>query len=45
MKVTDAKYKIIKPARQRGWHIDWRNFWLIAAVSIVPLAARLFLPG
>lgn len=44
MKITDAKFKVVKPARSKGWHIDWTNFWLIVAVSIVPLAVRLLLP-
>lgn len=42
MKIIDAKFKVVKPKRQ--FYIDWTNFWLIVAVSIVPLAARLFLP-
>lgn len=45
MKITDAKFKVVKPARARGWYFDWRNFWIIVAVSIVPLAIRLLLPA
>lgn len=44
MKITDAKFKVIKPRRPKGWHIDWTNFWIIAAVSTVPLAIRLLQP-
>lgn len=32
MKVTDAKFKIVRP-RIIGWRFDWDNFIAIAAIA------------